>query len=112
MYLADNIEGKDTVGFFNGAAHMDTSLQNFGYAELKVAKKNSIIQQGLKINCHQFHKSFVALKEETLYTIDKINFDGGHKQWDCGYYKNNTIGTYAHIHFFGNMNFIRNILDK
>jgi len=111
MYLTNQIQGKDTVGFFKGTAHMDTKLQNFGYAEINVAKKNPIIQQGLKINCHEFHKSFVDLKEETVYTVDKISFDGGLKQSHCGYYKNNTIGTYTHIHFFGNMRFIESILD-
>ena len=112
MYLTNNIEGKETVGFFKGAAHMGRSLQNFGYAEVKVVKENSMVQKGLKINCHEFHKSFVHLEEETVYNVDKVGFDGGLKQWNCGYYKNNTIGTYAHIHFFGNINFIESILNR
>ncbi|MBC8059562.1 MAG: cobyrinate a,c-diamide synthase [Clostridiaceae bacterium] len=111
MYLTNSIEGKGTVGFFKGEAHMATGLQNFGYAQLTVVKDNSVVKQGLTINCHEFHKSFVDMREETVCNVDKISFDGGLKQWNCGYLKNNTMGTYAHIHFFGNMKFIESMLD-
>ena len=109
MYLTENIEGRDVVGFFNGSAYMGTKLQNFGYAQVEVTKENSVVKQGLKINCHEFHKSFVDLNEETVYNVDKTSLICGLKQWTCGYYKNNTIGTYVHIHFFGNMRFIEGV---
>ncbi|HEY5561555.1 MAG TPA: cobyrinate a,c-diamide synthase [Clostridiaceae bacterium] len=109
MYLTNSIEGQATVGFFQGTAHMGTVLQNFGYAQVRVAKENSMVEENLKINCHQFHNSFVALKEETIF---KISADEGVTESDSGYHKNSTIGTYAHIHCFGNMNFIKSIFDK
>ncbi|MDP4179076.1 MAG: cobyrinate a,c-diamide synthase [Bacillota bacterium] len=100
MYLTESINGKQTVGFFKGKAVMSDELQNFGYAEIEVEKDNPLIKKGSKIRCHEFHKSYVELNEETIYKITKKNYDNSHENWKCGYLKNNTIGTYAHVHFF------------
>ncbi len=111
MYLTEGIEGKTAVRFFEGTAHMGAKLQNFGYATLKVNKESLMLRQGLQINCHEFHKSYVDLKEETIYNTKKEVYDGTTKKWKCGYLKGNTLATYAHIHFFGNIDFIKELLN-
>lgn len=110
MYLTEAIDGKKAVGFFSGNSYMTKKLQNFGYAEIKVDKHNEVIQEGLDINCHEFHKSYVELSEEKVYTLRKEMYDGTIKEWKCGYIKNNTLGAYAHVHFWGNINFIKSIV--
>jgi cobyrinic acid a,c-diamide synthase len=80
---------------------MGTKLQNFGYAQI------NYINEDLKINCHEFHKSFVELMEKTVYNVDKIGYNFEKKQWTCGYIKNNTLAAYGHVHFFGNLEFIK-----
>lgn len=98
------------IGFLNGYSIMSKSLQRFGYAQVEVAKDNPLIQKGTKINCHEFHKSYVDLKEEMIYKVSKETFNGNIREWDCGYVKNNTLGAYAHVHFFGNLKFINELL--
>ncbi|MBC2580762.1 cobyrinate a,c-diamide synthase [Clostridium sp. DJ247] len=117
MYLTEgieNIEGNkinETVGFLKGHAHMTKRLQNFGYAELKTFKENSVLPLGIEINCHEFHKSFVDLKEEKIYKLKKELYDGSIKSWECGYVKNNSLGAYGHVHFFGNIDMLKYLLN-
>ncbi|SHH55071.1 cobyrinic acid a,c-diamide synthase [Clostridium collagenovorans DSM 3089] len=101
---------KDLVSFYEGSTYMSTKLQNFGYAKIVINKENDLLPLGLKINCHEFHKSYVDLKEEKIYEVRKESFTGKLKTWQCGYVKNNTLGAYAHVHFFGNLEFINELL--
>lgn len=112
MYLMENIDGFETVGFFNGCAEMTDRLQNFGYASLEVTDNNHIFKKGLKINCHEFHKSCVESREKKIYSLTKELYDGSTKKWKCGYLKKNTIGGYAHVHFFSNMSFINSMVNS
>ena len=118
MYLTKGIEKMDnskiceTVGFFKGYTYMTKTLQNFGYATVSVEKENSILPLGMKINSHEFHKSFVDLKEQKIYELKKEMYDGTVKTWQCGYVKNNTLGAYAHTHFFGNIEIIKWLLHR
>lgn len=107
MYLMDSIEETPLVGFFKGEAYMGDRLQNFGYAEIEVNKENKMLPQNIKINCHEFHKSYVKSNENRIYLVQKENYLGEKKMWQCGYVKNNVLAAYAHVHFFGNMNFLK-----
>lgn len=117
MYLTEAIESIDgekkfgTVGFFKGTTHMTKSLQNFGYARLRVSEKNNILPIDMQINCHEFHKSYVNLEDEKIYLLTKEMYDGELKTWNCGYAKNNVLGAYGHIHFFGNIDMLKNLLN-
>ncbi|KYH35518.1 cobyrinic acid A,C-diamide synthase [Clostridium tepidiprofundi DSM 19306] len=102
---------QNLVGFFNGYTHMTKRLQNFGYAELKIVNDNELIPLGLKINCHEFHKSCVNLEEKVIYSVTKTTYDGSEKKWNCGYVKNNTLAAYAHVHFFGNLKWLECMLN-
>ncbi len=110
MYLTENIDGFEMVKYFNGYSYMTKSLNNFGYNTVKVLRENNMLPKDLEINAHEFHKSKVELHEETIYEIRKTDIFSKTNYWSCGYVKNNTLGSYAHVHFFGNMEFIKNIL--
>ena len=118
MYLTQAIEDKNKeqlskmTGFFNGKAYMTEKLQNFGYASIKVKTENSMLDAGLKINCHEFHKSFVELYEDKIYELQKTLYNGEIRRWECGYVKKNTLGGYGHVHFFNNMDFIKSIIRR
>jgi len=118
MYLMDAIDNgevkKDTVGFFHGESIMTKRLQNFGYAEIEIIKDNDILNKGTSIRCHEFHKSYIDSKENKIYDVKKTMYDGNIKNWQCGYHKNNTLGAYAHLHFFGNLDFLNQLtkIDK
>lgn len=105
--LNSDVKLKNMVGFFNGICYMTNRLQNFGYAEFKVNSQNSIMNANEKINCHVFHKSKTLCNEKTIYDVRKETVLGNIKEWKCGYYKKNTLASYAHVHFFGNMNLFK-----
>lgn len=104
MYLTEKIDNVPMVGFFSGESCMTSRLNRFGYASVEV--------NGIKINCHEFHKSKVDLNEKTIYKVYKNMYTGEKKTWECGYEKNNTLAGYPHIHFFSNMEFLKCLLDK
>jgi cobyrinic acid a,c-diamide synthase len=107
----ENIKTYDLVGFFEGNTYITKRLQNFGYAQVEIVNENPILPKGLKINCHEFHKSYVDLKENSIYKVEKKAYDGTIRKWECGYLKKNTLGAYAHVHFFGNMNWLEEMLN-
>ncbi|GFP77671.1 cobyrinate a,c-diamide synthase [Clostridium fungisolvens] len=111
MYLMEQIEGTNSVGFFEGKATLTSRLQNFGYAELEVSEENKILKNESKINCHEFHRSKIESHEKKIYKVSKTTFDNSIKQWQCGYHKNNTLAAYAHIHFFGNIEMFSSLVD-
>ncbi|MCJ7691775.1 MAG: cobyrinate a,c-diamide synthase, partial [Clostridiaceae bacterium] len=110
MYLSEDIDGVSTVRFFSGGSYMTDKLQNFGYAELTVPGGCKTRDNDLKVNCHEFHKSYVKLDEEKKFTLTKNMYNNDAKNWSCGYIKNNTKALYAHVHFFGNMEFFSNVI--
>lgn len=110
IYLTEGIKEYPFVGFFEGQYHFSSKLQNFGYASLTVCKENPVLPKDIQINSQEFHRSYVTLKENPIYCIKKEQLDGSEKTWTCGYQKKNTIGTYAHTHFFGNMELLRSLL--
>ncbi|WP_050607956.1 cobyrinate a,c-diamide synthase [Clostridium niameyense] len=115
MYLTEGIEDFQgnfykTVGFFKGKSYMTQKLQNFGYAKLEVENTNSMLSKKIKINCHEFHKSYVELNDNNIYSVTKDMYNGKTKKWNCGYIKNNTLAAYPHIHFFGNINFLKQLI--
>lgn len=109
MYLTKGSEKNNLVGFFDGDYKMSNELVNFGYAELQVLIENHIFPKGLRINCHEFHKSYVELKEPAIYRLNKNYYDE-EISWKCGYIKNNVIASYVHLHFYGNPEFFNNLI--
>lgn len=110
MYLTEAIDGKETVGFFKGKSNMTDRLQNFGYAEVKVINENPLLPVGLSFKCHEFHKSIVSLEDRSIFDITKVSYDGSIKQWNCGYVKLNTLASYAHINFLGNLDMFKSLI--
>lgn len=104
MYLTESIDNVPMVGFFSGNSEMTSRLNKFGYA--------TVIFNGIEVNCHEFHKSKVSLEEKAVYDVIKTSYTGEQIKWNCGYLKKNTLAGYPHIHFFGNLEFLKYILNK
>lgn len=100
------------VDFFKGNSYMTKRLQNFGYAKATVAEENAILPKGFSINCHEFHRSKIESGNKKAYVVEKEMYDGSKKSWNCGYIKNNTLASYAHVHFFGNIDFINYLTEN
>lgn len=115
MYLTQSIDGSEMVGFFNGDSTMTNKLQNFGYCKVKIDNKcfdnRSLEDNEFEINAHEFHKSKVDLDEDNVYEVEKTLYNGEVLKWKCGYFKNNTLGGYAHINFLGNEELLKALLN-
>ncbi|SFD29393.1 cobyrinic acid a,c-diamide synthase [Clostridium uliginosum] len=109
MYLTQEIDGYEMVGFFDGKSEMTKSLKRFGYCSLRIDKK--YFGEEININAHEFHKSEVSLKEELVYEVEKTQYDGEKIKWKCGYLKKNTLAGYAHINFLGNIELLKLLVD-
>lgn len=102
MYLTEAIDDVPMVGFFSGKSEMTNRLNRFGYA--------TVNYDGISINCHEFHKSKVESDEKTVYNVEKLKYNGDKISWNCGYMKKNTLAGYPHVHFFGNIDFLKYII--
>ncbi|MCI1580598.1 MAG: cobyrinate a,c-diamide synthase [Clostridium beijerinckii] len=115
MYLTQSIDGSEMVGFFNGDSTMTNKLQNFGYCKVKIDNKcfdnRSLEDNEFEINAHEFHKSKVDLDEDNVYEVEKTLYNGEVLKWKCGYFKNNTLGGYAHINFLGNEELLKALVN-
>ena len=115
MYLTKSIDGAQMVGFFDGESVMTNKLQNFGYCKVNIDKKcfnkKLGIEENLKINAHEFHKSQVNLNEKNVYEVEKMKYDGKIIKWQCGYFKKNTLAGYAHMNFLGNIEFLNALVN-
>lgn len=103
MYLTEKIDDVPMVGFFCGESEMTKTLNRFGYATINL--------DSIKINCHEFHKSKTISQENAVYRVEKEGYLGETKNWNCGYKKIYTLAGYPHVHFFGNMQFLKYIVD-
>ncbi|MBA2886035.1 cobyrinic acid a,c-diamide synthase [Clostridium beijerinckii] len=115
MYLTESIDGLEMVGFFHGNSTMTNKLQNFGYCKVKIDNKcfnnRSLEDNEFEVNAHEFHKSKVDLDEDNVYEVEKILYNGEVLKWKCGYFKNNTLGGYAHINFLGNEELLKALVN-
>ncbi len=115
MYLTQSIDGSEMVGFFHGDSTMTNKLQNFGYCKVKIDNKcfdnRSIEDNEVEVNAHEFHKSKVDLDEDNVYEVEKTLYNGEVLKWKCGYFKNNTLGGYAHINFLGNEELLKALVN-
>ena len=108
MYLSSEIENHPMVGLFNGSIEMKNSLQNFGYVNIELEKDTIIGQRGHCLSGQEIHYSKVLTDQETAFKITKPL---SKKTWECGYTYKNTLASYQHINFLGNMDAFNYLLD-
>lgn len=110
MYLCEklyDLEGKEhsMVGWFQGETSMQSTLQNFGYATLTLTRDCIFGEAGDSIAVHEFHRSKARIQEEKIYALHKEKKGAITRQWSCGYGKGNGVASYAHMHFYANLDF-------
>jgi cobyrinic acid a,c-diamide synthase len=107
MYLAKSIVGLDgsehsMVGFFDATCEMTKRLQRFGYVTM-----NGF---GQKLNVHEFHRSKMNGKLDYRFDIEKKREGTPTKSWQCGAKKQNVVAGYPHVHFYANLDFMKEVL--
>lgn len=107
-FVDDKNREYQLVGIEDGQSCMTNTLNNFGYMELTAVKDNMLCKKGETINAHEFHyskstnqgSSFIAVKPESR------------KSWECIIADDSKFMGYPHLHFFGNVNFAYNFIEK
>lgn len=111
MYLTKGIvdlQGQyhEMVGFFDTKAMMTNRLNRFGYLNIETKTR-------IKIRGHEFHRSCIEENDRLKYyyhvTKYREKFIG---EWKCGLVKNNVVAGYPHIHFYSNIGFLEEFLNK
>jgi cobyrinic acid a,c-diamide synthase len=109
MYLAERIIALDgqvaeMTGIFNASIQMTHKLQHFGYALVKYKDVES--------TCHEFHHSkIITAGTDPNYTLEfELVKPEKHEQWRCGLKQGNCLAGYAHVHFYSNFQFFKQIV--
>lgn len=101
------------VGWFDGTVRMTSKLQGFGYKTLILKEDCVLGPKHLKINCHEFHHSVVEnIRREPIFILEKFREGELVEQSYCGYKKGNGIAGYPHIHFYGNPEVVKNMIQS
>lgn len=100
MYLTKSIEDVPMVGFFEDETYMTTKLQRFGYVDLVIGETHDL-------RAHEFHFSDVTQKEDLEYLFKVSKPQNDTRTWRCGRKKQNTIGSYPHIQFNGDLELVK-----
>lgn len=118
MYLNNTLvdfEGKEhkMVGWFNGKSMMTKRLQRFGYANLTLQDNCILGEKNESIKVHEFHRSTTEITNaDKVYYLQKHRNNKVIKEWECGYKKENGVAAYAHMHFYSNLKFARNLIQN
>ena len=110
IYMSEKIKTFDgneysMTSVLEGSCEMSDKLQHFGYVYVKNKETNKYI------NAHEFHYSVEEIKNDTVFEVLKTR---GSKTttWESGYKYKNVIASYPHIHFYSNIEFIVEFLEK
>lgn len=106
MYLTNEIIQRDgtchqMTGVFDCSVQMTDRLKRFGYAELTCNDRTT--------RCHEFHCSEIVKQNTPIEEIYKLKKPNRDKNWTCGFKNKNTLAGYAHVHFWSEPEFTKQI---
>ncbi len=116
MYLGrttSSTEGR--VHYMVGALELDTRLTKeltLGYTELEGVTQSALSAKGEILKGHEFHYSKVADIDEDARFCYKVRKGRGIKDSMEGYLVYNTLASYTHLHFRGNLSFAQRLLKN
>ncbi|PIE40895.1 MAG: cobyrinic acid a,c-diamide synthase [Gammaproteobacteria bacterium] len=114
--LADKVMPDSAAGkmchIFDVDIQMYTRLQSLGYREITLLSDTLIGKKGDVIRGHEFHYSSIAGGSEgNKAGVYQVASRTGQQISLQGYQKNNTLGSYLHVHFGSNPNAARRFVD-
>lgn len=113
MYLQQAIldglgNRSEMVGAIEGHSTLQNKLSRFGYATLTAKKDNMFCQKGESINAHEFHYSD---SDNNGSVFEAVKPNSG-KRYECIFAEDTLVAGYPHIHFYGNIEFAKNFVQK
>lgn len=87
--------------------------QGHGYTKVEVVNKNPFYRKGEILRGHEFrYSSILDIEYEKHEMAFRMERGKGILEKQDGFFKNNTFGTYTHIHALGSPSWARAITDK
>lgn len=104
MYLCRRISDHqghifDMCGCFDFNTGMFQRLRSLGYREVRLQQKSILGPAGTRIRGHEFHYSDIAGKDTRARRVYHVSDRSGNACSREGFYINNTLGSYFHLHF-------------
>ncbi len=107
---ADSVLPKPMAGCFDLDICMSETLQSLGYREVTLTKDSVIGVKGAKIRGHEFHYSSISTDNEVCDQVFAVTTRAGQDVPVTGYQKDQTLGSYLHVHFGTNPAVPRNFV--
>ncbi len=107
MYLNQEIEGEEMVGYLSGRCRNQNKSVRFGYVILKANKDQLLMKAGEEIRGHEFHY-YDCTENGVDFTATKKNG----ANWETGISNGNLYAGYVHLHFYSNINAARNFISR
>ncbi|MBU3953710.1 MAG: hypothetical protein KJ658_16360, partial [Proteobacteria bacterium] len=125
MYLCGQVSGMDRqaqyamTGCFDFCVQMSRRLRSLGYREITLTADTLIGRKGDVIRGHEFHYSSLvdtnaqkdtdtqkdkSARDLTIKNVYQVTSRAGQDILLKGYQKNQTLGSYLHVHFASNPN--------
>lgn len=103
MYLMKSIadfSGKvfEMCGVIDGRAEMTDKLQMVGYVDAEILRDCVLGRAGDKIHAHEFHFSVAEVSGENIFNCRRLRTG---KIYRAGFFAENIVASYLHIHFAG-----------
>lgn len=107
MYLNQEIEGYEMVGYLKGSCVNKQKLVRFGYVTLTALKDQLLVKAGEQIRGHEFHY-YDCSENGVDFTATKRNGIS----WAQGVTGENLYAGFTHLHFYSNQDAARNFISR
>ncbi len=107
MYLNQDIDGEDMVGYLSGSCRNQNRSVRFGYVTLKANKDQLLAKAGEEIRGHEFHY-YDCTDNGTDFSATKKNGTS----LEAGISNDNLYAGYVHLHFYSNISAARNFIAR
>lgn len=113
MYLHQWIEDEEgnrfnTVGAISGGCYPLKKLGRFGYIDVSLNDDVPLLNKNDSFKAHEFH----YWDSENPGDVAHAQKPLAKRNWDCMVSYKNLFAGYPHIHFYSNLNFAKNFVDK
>lgn len=114
MYLTSGIWGdedqfSEMAGIFPVEVKMGKRLSSLGYFEGALLEDTPFHKKGDRFRGHEFHYSSIVKEEPGIQKVYQVSKRGAFRPE--GYLRKNTMGSYIHLHFAGNLCFVERFVE-
>lgn len=107
MYLMRDLQTPDgdilpMCGCFAARCRMDSQRRALGYREVTTMAPSLLGGAWTVARGHEFHYSYIAEKDPEALAIYKVRDRKDWREESEGFLRNNTLGSYIHLHFGSN----------